>query len=309
MPIVECALPGCKNTFERKQSNINGNTFCSRTCGGKARDSRVKLKCNNCGKDFLIKKSHAEGTKYCSRKCVFEGRQNLKPILKCKKCGIEFKPRGNKRALSGETKYCSRECSYNDKAPDIIINCLNCKKDFVAPHKNKARNGQRLFCSRFCHGEHERLSNPIEKRFWEKVDVKGPDECWIFNGARNEFGYGQIWNGKRMFIAHRFAYIDKIGPIPDNLMLLHSCDVPYCVNPNHLTPGTHLQNMQDMAKKGRASKLQGEKHPKAKFTEAQILLFRQEFANGMKKADIGKKYNIDRHIIGNIIDRLTWKHI
>jgi len=91
--------------------------------------------------------------------------------------------------------------------------------------------------------------------FWSKVERAGAEECWLWTAGRAWNGYGRfqcIENGKtRRVAAHRFAYERLVGAIPAGLELLHSCDTPACVNPAHLRPGTHAENMADMVERGR----------------------------------------------------------
>ncbi len=76
--------------------------------------------------------------------------------------------------------------------------------------------------------------------------------CWLWLGRRDDEGYGRFKaNGVRL--AHREFYLHHRGAIPDGHDVLHRCDTPACVNPNHLFTGTHADNMRDMIKKGRAS--------------------------------------------------------
>ena len=89
-------------------------------------------------------------------------------------------------------------------------------------------------------------ARPVAERFWEKVD-KGsdPDECWLWRAALNGNGYGNFAIAPHQFVgAHRFAYQALVGPIPDGLQLDHLCRNPGCVNPAHLEPVTHLENMR-----------------------------------------------------------------
>jgi transcriptional regulator with XRE-family HTH domain len=98
----------------------------------------------------------------------------------------------------------------------------------------------------------------IKPKFWDFVDKDGPEvagrshlgRCWVWTGPANEKrgGYGR-W---RRALAHRHSWELANGPIPDGLWILHHCDNPPCVNPAHLYAGTHLDNMRDMAERGRA---------------------------------------------------------
>lgn len=83
---------------------------------------------------------------------------------------------------------------------------------------------------------------PIEERFWTKVDVRGPDECWLWTAGRFTGGYGQVELGRRPWGAHRIAYELTVGPIPKGLQIDHLCRVILCVNPKHLEAVTPRVN-------------------------------------------------------------------
>ena len=92
-------------------------------------------------------------------------------------------------------------------------------------------------------------------RFFNLVDKT--DTCWLWKGTTYRFGYGHFRrkiNGKWvMYKAHRYSYEQHKGEIPEGLIIRHSCDNPKCVNPNHLSVGTHKENHDDMLKRGRQS--------------------------------------------------------
>lgn len=96
-------------------------------------------------------------------------------------------------------------------------------------------------------------SRPIADRLAD-LTRKDPDGCWRFTGE-TRYGYGYIHEtgSGRALRAHRVAYQLAYGPIPDELVVMHSCDVRACVNPAHLSLGTIADNNRDMRKKGRGA--------------------------------------------------------
>jgi len=100
----------------------------------------------------------------------------------------------------------------------------------------------------------ETLPDRIERKI-ERIPFSG---CWIWMGYADRYGQTS-YKGKHHSV-HRMVYKILIGEIPEGKELLHSCDIGVCVNPHHLSIGTHLENMQDMAKKGRAKAPKGDDH-------------------------------------------------
>ena len=99
----------------------------------------------------------------------------------------------------------------------------------------------------------------LADRFWEKVNIGEPDECWEWLGARGYYhGYGQIRVGKGMTAAHRVSYELSKGPIPPGMVVHHTCFNKLCVNPGHLVacwqPENHLQTVAAGRARGRLSK-------------------------------------------------------
>lgn len=108
--------------------------------------------------------------------------------------------------------------------------------------------------------EHKRKLSIANKVYSEKNKVQFEDlytpeptsGCWLWTGDTLHNGYGRYGDiGKRTMRAHRYSYEKFVGPIPKGMFVCHSCDVPACVNPDHLWIGTAEQNMKDMINKGR----------------------------------------------------------
>jgi HNH endonuclease len=101
---------------------------------------------------------------------------------------------------------------------------------------------------------------PVEDRFMEKVIPEPNSGCWLWTAGCNNKGYGDFDVGVREVSAHRFSYELFKGPIPKGMFVCHKCDVPSCVNPEHLFLGDQRANLQDASKKGRLKKI----HPAMK---------------------------------------------
>ena len=88
-----------------------------------------------------------------------------------------------------------------------------------------------------------------EERFWNKVDKSG--DCWLWTGAKTGRGYGHILINGNSISAHRYSWEIHYGKIPENMCILHRCDNPICIKPEHLFLGTQTDNIADMDRKGR----------------------------------------------------------
>lgn len=105
------------------------------------------------------------------------------------------------------------------------------------------------------------------EKFEKFCNRKGTEECWEWLGRLSYKGYGRItWYGKEE-TTNRVSWKIHKGPIPDGLHVLHKCDNPPCVNPNHLFLGTNDDNVKDKMEKGRHKSISGEEHYSKKFPE------------------------------------------
>jgi hypothetical protein len=136
---------------------------------------------------------------------------------------------------------------------------------------------------------------PVEERFWSKV--KKTNGCWIWTGYRKpgyRQGYGEVRMDGRTQRAHRVAWKLINGPIPLGLFVLHHCDNPSCVNPDHLWLGTQKENMRDSRIKGRWLH---------KLTEAQVRTIR---ASHESHRTIGHQFGIAHRTVGHIKEGKKW---
>lgn len=134
--------------------------------------------------------------------------------------------------------------------------------------------------------------------------------CLLWTRSVNKDGYGQIRNAGKTLKAHRVAWITLRGPIPPGKMVCHRCDVPRCINPDHLFLGSMQDNMDDMARKGRSrvyrGEMRGERNPFAKLTAAQVIAIR---ADRRTQDAIAAHYGISQSIVSDIKIRKCWGHL
>lgn len=164
---------------------------------------------------------------------------------------------------------------------------------------------------------------PLAERFWPKVDKT--DGCWLWTAARMPNGYGKIGgdNARAPILAHRAAWGLADGPVPTGLMVLHTCDVRPCVRNDdagwyeangllhprrgHLWIGTKADNTADMKAKGRDPI--GERHGRAKLTDALVREILDRWANGESYREIADHLELHPGTVGDVIRGKYWRHI
>jgi hypothetical protein len=158
------------------------------------------------------------------------------------------------------------------------------------------------------------MKQSLVDRFWKKV-AKYPNGCWEWTSNKNNKGYGmfKISAAVGNHLAHRVAFELANGRFPDGLCVLHRCDNPLCVNPEHLFLGTMKDNVQDMDAKGRrvsnGPKVRGELNCNAKLTDAAVIAIRTAYVAGETTLDLANRYEINRRSIPDILSGKSWRHI
>lgn len=152
-----------------------------------------------------------------------------------------------------------------------------------------------------------------EDRFWAKVQKSSPDQCWLWTGSRYSDAptkcYGIFATGKGLSDrAHRIAYELTYGRVPSDYVVMHTCDNPACVNPQHLRVGTQRENMTDMRNKNRQYVCRGTEVTRAKLTEKDVWDIRVSHANGATFKSLARKYGLSPQGITEAC-RTGWKHV
>lgn len=151
------------------------------------------------------------------------------------------------------------------------------------------------------------MRKTTEERFWSKVNKT--EDCWLWTAGKNNGGYGQFYNGKKMVTAHRFSYQLNNETIPDGLDCLHKCDNPICVNPTHLFLGTQQDNSNDMISKQRQHHPYGENCHQSKLSQEDVLFIKQFPKYRGSGIELANRFNVTKTTIGYIRNGRNWKSV
>ncbi len=149
-----------------------------------------------------------------------------------------------------------------------------------------------------------RTDAEFEQRFWEKV--KKSRGCWLWTGASNRLGYGFVRRRPKLYSSHRLSYELAHGPIEDGMWVLHRCDQPACVRPDHLFLGTQRDNNNDRTAKGRGRRVGTSG---AKLTEDQVRQARLLYAGGLTQREIATRFGVTQTAISNLICGRSYSYV
>ena len=151
-------------------------------------------------------------------------------------------------------------------------------------------------------------SSHFQARFWERVAVGDPDQCWLWTGPTDNHGYGILSVQGCRGRAHRVS-AELAGLVIGDLHVLHSCDNPPCVNPAHLSPGTHVENMAQMATRGRRKGKSGVRRPNPrglKLTDEDVQAIRQRLSQQETQSSVAELYGVSQSIVSLIASGRRW---
>ena len=144
----------------------------------------------------------------------------------------------------------------------------------------------------------------MKERFMK--NVRRSDGCWEWTGAKDDKGYGLFWLKGSAKRAHRLMVEMHTGLKPEGAVILHSCDNPSCVNPEHLSVGTQRDNVLDMHTKCRAASKVGTLNGASKLDEATVLAIKSS-CDG--HTALGRRYGVSKTTIMRIRSGKSWSHV
>ena len=176
-----------------------------------------------------------------------------------------------------------------------VILCSVCALPSVARHLCSKHYKQAWYSKTL----HDHLGVSEKDAFEAKIQKT--DKCWVWQGTKNGYGYGifMIAGGKTVR-AHRYAYELFVGQIPDGKIIMHKCDNPPCVNPDHLQIGTKAENNADTAKKRRHN--YGLNHWNGRLTDDDIAMI---CASTETQSVLAAKYGVNQSHISRIKNKAT----
>ena len=181
--------------------------------------------------------------------------------------------------------------------------CLLCGATLVRGEREwPSRFERRRFCDKF----HARLFN--RGSLASELEYRSIPEpntgCWLWMGPPDNGGYGSIRFGGKLMKSHRASWTAFRGEIPTGMCVLHQCDNPSCINPEHLFLGTRADNIQDMIQKGRDRKIAGETHHKAKLSRTKVAIIKD---SPLSSSKLAAQYGVHKSTIRSIMAGKTWK--
>ncbi len=202
------------------------------------------------------------------------------------------------------------------QVPPGFCQCGCGRRTKISPFTNKTHNIKRGDPNKFIvgHATKGRFQSIdlVKERFWKKVSISSPENCWNWEHSIDVRGYGQFYYNGKLVKAHRMAYILTHGSIPQGKMVCHKCSNRLCQNPSHLYAGTAKDNARDMIEIGHASMYgrKGSEHPCAKLTESDVKAIRQHYDNKWESIyGLAEKFEVSYSAIYSIVNHTTWRHI
>lgn len=211
--------------------------------------------------------------------------------------------------------------------PIIYCNIDEKQYEYIARRVSVVLTGKTLNTSDYvqpliCHNKlcvnPDHLVYGNEARFYAKVSklLEVDGGCWPWLGHLNKEGYGKLnirKDGRLIQLAHIYSWeLANNHKVRTDIgmVVMHKCDHPWCVNPDHLSLGTHNENARDREEKGRGSRGNRKGLPQTKMTQEKVQAMIQEYSLGkVSYNSLAVKYGISKSAVAHIIKRKRWGHI
>lgn len=165
---------------------------------------------------------------------------------------------------------------------------------------------------------HSQYTDAFIRDFWSQFDLESsPCECWLWRGSLWTAGYGRVQVARKSVRIHRVSYELTHGPIPDELIIRHTCSGSYafrdftyrrCGRPSHLLTGTPADNAADMVREER--QVQGILAPKAKLVPWQVRAIRAAYRPGEVTMEaLGDLFGVTRQSVKSVVDGESWRRV
>jgi hypothetical protein len=218
----------------------------------------------------------------------------------CKKCNVMLDENNAAKIPNGYRRIC-KSCR-SKQVIEYQKNNRSKRRAYANQYARKVGKVKQypcMTCNELCYKKYAHAFCSDKCRFMHYVKITS--SCWFWIGTKNRRGYGKMcFQGNTTTPAHRVSYQLFKGKIEGNLLVCHTCDVPSCVNPDHLWLGTTQDNKKDQIIKGRIGK---------KLNEKDVLEIRKLYDNSIGSNTIAKLFNVTCGTISSIVKRRVWKHI
>ena len=159
----------------------------------------------------------------------------------------------------------------------------------------------------------DELNESDIERFWNKVEKRGEDECWLWHGNIDHEGYGNLgvsFPKNTSIKAHRLSYYLHYGEIDSKKVIMHKCDFPQCTNPNHLIMGTQKENVDDCITKGRRALQDKENNNRRILNEEKVINIKRLYETGNYTYKfLADMFGVSESAINYVINNKSWQGI
>lgn len=150
------------------------------------------------------------------------------------------------------------------------------------------------------------FSKANRRRFRDNVRIDRESGCWVWVGSCHPKGYGFFYAGGRQVYAHRYFYEFVYGRVPPGLELHHRCENKSCVNPHHLKPVTHAENIRQAALRWVFS---GGRNGNSNLIESEVLEIKRALKRGVPVSELAMSFNVSPRMVYKIATKENWKHV